>query len=89
MFIGDLIKLKNGVTRNNKDKEFVENAIKENWIWLITSMDNEDLDYVIRPLYLCDDDKMTQLGGDLLVLYEEIEKIDVNREELFKMLRNY
>lgn len=89
MFIGNLVKLKEDVVRNNKDKEFVENGIKEGWIWLITAMDDEDLDFVIQPLYLDGENtSATQLGKDLLVLYDEIEKIEITREELFRILRN-
>ena len=89
MFIGDLVKLKSNTTRNNKDKEFVENGIKEGWIWLVTGMDNEDLDYIIQPLYLDTEcSSTTQLGSELLVLYDEIEKVEVNREALFRLLNN-
>lgn len=89
MFIGDLVRLKSNVIRNNKDKEFVESGIKEGWIWLVTGMDNEDLDYIIQPLYLDTEcANTTQLGAELLVLYDEIEKVEINREELFRLLNN-
>jgi hypothetical protein len=87
MFIGNLVKLKDDAKRNDKYKEFVENAINENWIFLITNMDDEDLDYIIQPLYLDEEcSKMIQLGAELLVLYDEIEKVEMNRKELFKFL---
>lgn len=88
MFIGDLVKLKSDTKRNNKDREFVKNGIKEGWIWLVTGMDNEGLDFVIQPLHLGEEDYFIQLGGSLLVLYDEIEKVEINRDELFKIL-NY
>lgn len=86
MFIGNLVKLKEDVIRNNKDKEFVKNGIKEGWIWLVTGMDNEDLDFIIQPLHLGDEDYFIQLGGQLLVFDEEIEKVEINKNELFKIL---
>jgi hypothetical protein len=91
MFIGNLVKLKSDVVRNNDKKEFVENAIKEEWLWIITAMDNEELDYIIQPLYLHSEcgGRMTQLGGELLVLYDEIENVELSKDELFKALRNY
>lgn len=90
MFIGDLVKLKEDIVRNNKDKDFVKNGIKEGWIWLVTAIDDEDLDYIIQPLYLHEEGgRMTQIGGELLVLYDEVEKVELDREELFKLLRNY
>jgi hypothetical protein len=49
-------------------------------------MDNEDLDFVIQPLHLGDEDYFIQLGGQLLVLDDEIEKIEIGRDELFKIL---
>lgn len=88
MFIGNLVKLKEDVIRNNKDKVFVENGIKEGWIWLVTGMDNEDLNYTIQPLHLGDEDYFIQLGGQLLVFDDEIEKVEIGRDELFKIL-NY
>lgn len=89
MFIGDLVKLKSDTTRNNKDKEFVKNGIKEGWVWLIIGMDDEDLDYIIQPLHLDTEcSNMTQLGGELLVLYDEIEKVEISRKELFRLLND-
>ena len=91
MFIGDLVKLKSNIVRNGQDKEFIENGIKDGWIWLIVSMDDEDLDYIIKSLYICEESNMIQLGGELLVTYDEIEKVELNRQELFKLLnkQNY
>lgn len=86
MFIGDLVKLKDSIKRNGKDQVFIENSIKEDWIWLITGIDNEGLDYIVQPIYLTDEWNITQLGGELLVLCDEIEKIDINRYELFEIL---
>ena len=88
MVIGDLVKLKSDTMRNNKDKEFVKNGIKEGWIWLVTGMDNEDLDFVIQPLHLGEEDYFVQIGGQLLVLDDEIEKVEISKDELFKIL-NY
>lgn len=87
MFIGNLVKLKNDTKRNGTpNKEFVENAIKEDWIWLITGMDNEDLDYVIQPLYLEDETYFIELGARLMVLYDEIEVVEIDEANLFKIL---
>lgn len=89
MFIGDLVKLKSNVIRTDDRKVFVENGVKEDWIWLITSVDNEDLDCVIQPIYLdlecCGN--MTQLGGELQILYDEIETVNVDKDELFDILK--
>ena len=88
MFIGNLVKLKEELIRtDNKDVEFSRMAIEEGWIWLVTGMDDEDLDYTIKPLYLDDESNITQLGGELLVLHDEIEAVNFTREELFMELR--
>ena len=48
---------------------------KEDWIWLVTGIDDEDLDYIIRPIYLYSEcSNMTQLGAELLVLHDEVEE---------------
>lgn len=88
MFIGDLVKLKSDTVRNGKDKKFVENAKREKWIWLITGMDDEDLDYSIQPLYLEEESYFVGLGAKLLVLYDEIETVQLSRNELFKILNS-
>jgi hypothetical protein len=89
MFIGDIVKLRPDVIRYGKAKDFVQNGIKEGWLWLITSIDDEDLDYTIQPLYLdSDNQNMTQLGAELLVLCDEIEKVELSREKLFEILRS-
>lgn len=85
MFIGNLVKLKKDYTNKNHEN-FVTNAKKEGWIFLVTNIDDEDLDYVIRPIYL-DEGNMTCLGKELLVLSDDIEKVELNREELFDILR--
>jgi len=86
MFIGNLVKLKSTTTRDKKDKQFIENGIKEGWIWIITGMDNEYLDYLIQPLHLGEENYFIELGSRLLVLYDEIEKIEISKEELFEIL---
>lgn len=89
MFIGSLVKLKTDVSRvgSKEEMDFIENAKKENWVWLVTGIDDEDLDYIIRPIYLYSEcSNMTQLGAELLVLHDEIEKIEMSREELFEKL---
>lgn len=90
MFIGNLVKLKSNIARINiKDKEFIKNVIKKHWIWLVTGMDDEDLDYAIQPMYLDTESRhMILLGGELLVLHDEIEKVELNRNELFMVLNN-
>lgn len=87
MFIGDLVKLKDNLVKNGENKEFAEDGIKEEWIWLVTGMDNEDLDYVIQPLYLDGEDYFIDLGGTLMILYGEVEVIKLNRKELFAILK--
>lgn len=89
MFIGDLVKLSGDITRDNKeDTDFINNAIKEGWIWLVTSMDNEDVNYEIRPLYLEPDvPQIIQLGKELLILSDEVEIIRMSRKELFSILQ--
>ena len=92
MFIGDLVKLKPDVIRveSYETMKFIENAKKEDWIWLVTGIDDEDLDYIIRPIYLYSEcSNITQLGAELLVLHDEIEKIEMSREELFEKLYQY
>lgn len=87
MFIGNLVKLKDDTIRNEEYNHFVKNAIEKGFIFLITSMDNEDLDYIIQLLYLDDKcDNMIQLGGELLVTYDEIEVVEIEKETLFKHL---
>lgn len=89
MFLGDLVKLKQDTVRTSSKttSNFVENAKKEDWIWLVTSIDDEDLDYIIRPIYLYSEcSNMTQLGEELMVLHDEIEKVEISREELFYKL---
>lgn len=89
MFIGDIVKLKTDITRNNNDKTFVQNGIKEGWLWLITGIDDEGLDYTIQPLYLDGEyANTTQLGAELLVFDDEIEKVEINRDDLFNLLRS-
>ena len=85
MFIGDLVKLKPDVIRveSYKTMKFIENAKKEDWIWLVTGIDDEDLDYIIRPIYLYSEcSNITQLSG--VSIHDEIEKTEMSREELFK-----
>jgi hypothetical protein len=85
-----LVKLKSDTTRgSDRDKPFVQNGIKESWIWLITSIDEENLDYTIQPLYLDSEcgGNMTQLGGELQVLYDEIETVELDRDGLFDILK--
>lgn len=89
MFLGDLVKLKQDTVRtSSKTKaDFVENAKRDDWIWLVTSIDDEDLDYIIRPIYLYSEcSNMTQLGEELMVLHDEIKKVEISREELFNKL---
>lgn len=89
LFIGSLVKLKDGIeVSNSRTQEFINNSIKEDWIWLVTSIDDEGIDCVIQPLCLDEEcSHMTCLGGDLTVLYDEIEVIDIDRENLFNKLR--
>ena len=87
MFIGSLVKLKSNIQRYGNVQDFVETAIKEDWIWLITGIDDEDIDYIIQPVYLDDDYNITQLGKELMVLNDEIEEVNLYREELFNILR--
>ena len=88
MFIGNLVKLKEEFIRTSSDDmEFGRMAVEEGWIWLVTGMDDEDLDYIIQPIYLEESNFTTQLGGELLVLHDEIEAVNFTREELFMELR--
>lgn len=89
-FIGDVVKLKSNVTKQNiSEQQFINTAIKEKWLWLITGMDNEDLDYIIQPMYLdLDSNHLIELGSTLLVLNDEIETVKINREDLFIYLNN-
>lgn len=87
MFIGDIVKLKPNLIRSKEeDVKFIENAYKEKWLWLVTGIDDEDLDYIIQPMYLEDESKIIQLGANLMVLYDEIETVKITRKELFKKL---
>lgn len=86
MFLGDIVKVKENTTRPNniKDNEWLKMAKEEEWLWLIVSMDSEDLDYVIRPIYVEPESNSTELGEYISVLYDEIEKVEISRKELFK-----
>jgi len=87
MFIGNIVKLKPNLKRNNeKEQKFIENAYKEKWIWLIVSMDDEDIDYLIKPMYL--EGNMIELGAGLLVMSDEIQRVKMSREQIFNKLRN-
>lgn len=89
-FIGDIVKLNPSIERSNQmTQHWINTALKENWLWLIVGMNEEELDYVIKPMYLdSEGTDLIELGGDLLVLYDEIVKVDIsNTEELFLKLK--
>lgn len=87
MFIGNVVRLNQNVKRNNeKDMRLIEHAYRENWLWLVVSMDDEDLDYIIKPMYL--EGNMIELGVGLLVLSDEIKKVKMSREQIFNRLNS-
>ena len=87
MFIGNIVKLKPDVKRyNEKDMDFIKTALEEGWLWLVVSMDDEDVDYEIKPMYL--EGNMIELGAGLLVLSDEIVKVKRSREQIFNKLRS-
>jgi hypothetical protein len=88
MFIGNLVKLKSDVQRRNDEylSAFVKSAIEQDWIWLIAGMDDENLDYIINPLYIEEESNLIQMGMYLMVTEDELEIVDINRKDLFTKL---
>lgn len=51
-------------------------------------MDEEELNFTIKPIYLEPEDHIMELGASLLILNDEIEKLDIDTKELFSRLYN-
>lgn len=96
MFIGNIVKLKKDASRpyNQKDDEFMKNAIKEGWLWLVVGCADEGIDFAIKPMYLPDESNFfIELGATLVVLYDEIElfkdfEVFEEEDEIFKILHH-